>query len=166
MNTTLLGENTINLTGSFVQKGQKAPSFKLVGQDLKTRSLEDFAGRKVILNIFPSIDTSTCATSVRKFNERAASLDNTDVICVSRDLPFAQKRFCGAEGIENVSTLSDFRDGSFGRDYGVEMQNGALQGLHARAVVVIGKDGEVLYSEMVPSISSEPDYESALAAAR
>ena len=166
MNTTLLGENTISLFGSFVQNGQKAPDFTLVGQDLKTRSLKDYAGKTVILNIFPSIDTSTCATSVRKFNERAASLENVEVICVSRDLPFAQKRFCGAEGIENVSTLSDFRDGSFGRDYGVEMQDGVLQGLHARAVVVISPRGEVVYSEMVPSISSEPDYESALTAAQ
>ncbi len=165
MNTTLLGENTITLTGAFVQQGQQAPDFALVGTDLKTLSLSDFSGKTVILNIFPSIDTSTCATSVRKFNQRAASLPGVTVICVSRDLPFAQKRFCGAEGIDNVVTLSDFRDGSFGKTYGLEMQEGLFEGLHARAVVVIGPERNVLYSELVPNISLEPNYDAAISAA-
>ena len=136
----------------------------MVTNDLKTLSLANFAGKTIILNIFPSIDTSTCATSVRKFNESAAALPNVSVICVSRDLPFAHKRFCGAEGIENVITASDFRDGSFGKAYGVEIIDGIFRGLHARAVVVIGNQ-KILYSELVADIAAEPDYESALNAA-
>ncbi len=165
MNTTLLGENTIHLSGSFPQPGQPAPDFNLVGTDLQPKILNDFAGQKLILNIFPSIDTPTCATSVRKFNERAASLDGVKVLCISRDLPFAQKRFCGAEGIDDVINLSDFKDGSFGKAYGLEMTNGILAGLHARAIVVIGTGGEVLHSELVPNISSEPYYDAAINAA-
>lgn len=164
MATITLGGNPVHTNGSLPTMHTRAPHFTLVGNDLSTISLSDFAGQNVVLNIFPSIDTNTCATSVRMFNEKAAKLDNTKVLCISRDLPFAQKRFCGAEGIENVMTLSDFRDGSFGREYGVEMIDGKLAGLHARAVVVIGTDGMVRYEEQVPEIADEPNYDAALAA--
>jgi len=116
-----------------------------------------------VLNIFPSIDTATCATSVRSFNAKASSLENTTVLCISRDLPFAQKRFCGAEGLDNVICLSDFRDGSFGKTYGLEIADSALQGLHSRVVIVLDENGTVLHTEQVSEIANEPDYESALA---
>lgn len=164
MASVTLGGNTVNTVGQLPALHTPAPDFKLVKGDLSTASLSDFAGSKLILNIFPSIDTGTCATSVRKFNEKAASLENTKVLCISRDLPFAQKRFCGAEGIENVITLSDFRDGRFGKDYGLELVDGALTGLHARSVIVINEKGEVVYSELVGEIANEPDYDSALKA--
>lgn len=133
---------------------------------MSVTTLSDYAGKNVVLNIFPSIDTSTCATSVRVFNQKAAGLEDTVILCISRDLPFAQKRFCGAEGIENVLCASDFRTGQFGKDYGLEMIDGKLAGLHSRAVVVIGKDGNVVYSEQVAEIANEPDYEAALASIR
>ncbi len=158
-----LGGNPVHTVGSLPENGTKAPDFTLVKQDLSTTSLADFKGSKVILNIFPSIDTGTCAASVRKFNEKAASLENTKVICVSRDLPFAQTRFCGAEGIANVLTASDFKDGSFGADYGLTITDGPLAGLHSRAVVVINEEGNVVYTEQVPDIKDEPDYDNALA---
>lgn len=163
MSTITLKGNPIHTNGSLPQKGDSAKDFRLTKDDLSTASLADYKGKNVILNIFPSIDTPTCATSVRKFNETAASLDNTVVLCVSRDLPFAQKRFCGAEGLDNVHCLSDFKDGKFGRDYGLEMIDGKLAGLHSRAVVVIDADGTVTYSEQVPEIADEPNYEAALA---
>ena len=125
-------------------------------------SLQDFKGQRVILNIFPSIDTPTCATSVRTFNKMANDLTNTKVLCISKDLPFAQKRFCGSEGLENVVNLSDFRDGSFGNDYGVTLIDSVLKGLHARAIVVIDENGNVTYSELVSEIANEPNYEAAL----
>jgi thiol peroxidase len=125
--------------------------------------LGDFAGSKLVLNIFPSIDTGTCATSVRKFNESASQLENTKVICISRDLPFAQKRFCGAEGLENVVNLSDFKDGSFGKSNGLEIVDGVLAGLHSRAIIVVDEKGTVVYTEQVPEIANEPNYEAALA---
>lgn len=158
-----LGGNPVHTVGNLPENGTKAPDFTLVKQDLSTTSLADFKGSKVILNIFPSIDTGTCAASVRKFNEKAASLENTKVICVSRDLPFAQTRFCGAEGIANVLTASDFKDGSFGADYGLTITDGPLAGLHSRAVVVINEEGKVVYTEQVPDIKDEPDYDNALA---
>ncbi|MFP9117937.1 thiol peroxidase [Flavobacterium sp. RNTU_13] len=158
-----LGGNLVHTVGNLPENGTKAPDFTLVKQDLSTTSLADFKGSKVILNIFPSIDTGTCAASVRKFNEKAASLENTKVICVSRDLPFAQTRFCGAEGIANVLTASDFKDGSFGADYGLTITDGPLAGLHSRAVVVINEEGKVVYTEQVPDIKDEPDYDNALA---
>lgn len=130
--------------------------------DLGAASLADFAGTKLILNIFPSIDTGVCATSVREFNKTAASLENTKVLCISRDLPFAQKRFCGAEGIENVEMLSDFQTGDFGKNYGLELVDGPLKGLHARAVVVLDENHQVVYEELVPEIAQEPNYEAAL----
>lgn len=159
-----LGGNPIHTVGSLPGVGTPAPAFTLVGQDLKNASLSDFAGKTVVLNIFPSLDTSTCAASVRTFNQRAASLDNTVVLCISADLPFAQKRFCGAEGIENAVTLSAFRSADFGSAYGVTMVDGALAGLLSRAVVVIDPSGTVAYTEQVPEIASEPDYDAALAA--
>ena len=159
-----LGGNPINTSGELPQVGSKAIDFKLVQKDLSIASLANFAGSKLVLNIFPSIDTGTCATSVRKFNASASKLDNTKVLCISRDLPFAQKRFCGAEGLENIINLSDFREGSFGKSYGLEITDSVFTGLHSRAVVVIDENGTVLYSEQVPEIASEPNYEAALAA--
>lgn len=158
-----LGGNPVHTVGNLPENGTQAPDFTLVKSDLSTTSLADFKGSKLILNIFPSIDTGTCAASVRKFNEKAAALENTKVICVSRDLPFAQTRFCGAEGIENVITASDFKDGSFGTNYGLTITDGPLAGLHSRAVVVINEEGNVVYTEQVPDIKDEPNYDNALA---
>ena len=159
---TLRG-NPIHTSGELPAVGSPAPGFSVVGANLAEVELGEFAGKNVVLNIFPSIDTPTCATSVRQFNERAAGLDDTVVLCVSADLPFAQNRFCGAEGIENVQTGSTFRS-SFGQDYGVTLTDGPLAGVLARAVVVVGPDGTVKYTELVPEIGQEPDYDSALAA--
>lgn len=164
MATITLGGNAINTTGNLPKNGEKAPDFKLTKNDLSIASLEDFAGKKLVLNIFPSIDTGTCAASVRKFNEKASSLANTNVLCISRDLPFAQKRFCGAEGLENVINLSDFNNGKFGKDYGLEIVDGPLAGLHSRAVVVLDENGVVKYSEQVAEIADEPNYDAALSA--
>ena len=158
---TLRG-NAINTVGELPAVGSPAPGFKLAGADLGAVSSEQFSGKAVLLNIFPSVDTPVCATSVRTFNERAAG-DGVSVVCVSKDLPFAQKRFCGAEGIENVTTASAFRD-SFGEDYGVTIADGPMAGLLARAVVVIDADGNVAYTELVPEIAQEPDYDAALTA--
>jgi thiol peroxidase len=158
---TLRG-NAINTVGDLPGVGSPAPAFTLTGTDLGAVSSDQFHGKAVLLNVFPSIDTPVCATSVRTFNERAAA-GGLSVLCVSNDLPFAQKRFCGAEGIENVATASAFRD-SFGEDYGVTIVDGPMAGLLARAVVVIGADGKVAYAELVPEIAQEPDYDSALAA--
>lgn len=158
-----LGGNPIHTTGTLPEVNSKAPSFKLIQNDLSTSTLSDFAGSRLVLNIFPSIDTGTCATSVRKFNEKASNLENTKVLCISRDLPFAQKRFCGAEGLENVVNLSDFKDGSFGTDYGLEIADGVLAGLHSRVVIVVDDKGNVIYTEQVPEIANEPNYEAALA---
>ncbi len=158
-----LGGNPVHTSGDLPSVGAPAPSFSLVGSDLGEFDAGSFAGKTVILNIFPSIDTPTCATSVRQFNERAAGLDETVVVCVSADLPFAQNRFCGAEGIENVKVGSTFRS-DFGSDYGVTLTDGKLQGVLARAVVVIGPDGTVKHTELVSEIAQEPDYDAALAA--
>ena len=162
---TLKG-NPVTTIGELPKVGAKAPDFTLVKTDLGNVSLKDFAGKKVVLNIFPSIDTAVCALSVRTFNQKAAALANTVVLCVSKDLPFAHKRFCGAEGIEKVVAVSAFRGPDFGKDYGVTIQDGGLAGLFARAVVVIGADGRVLYQELVPEIAQEPNYDKALAAVR
>jgi thioredoxin-dependent peroxiredoxin len=158
---TLRG-NAINTVGELPAVGSPAPGFKLAGADLGAVSSEQFSGKPVLLNIFPSVDTPVCATSVQTFNERAAG-GGVSVVCVSKDLPFAQKRFCGAEGIENVTTASAFRD-SFGEDYGVTIADGPMAGLLARAVVVIDANGNVAYTELVPEIAQEPDYDAALAA--
>lgn len=160
---TLRG-NPFNTVGELPAVGSAAPAFALTGVDLGPVTNEQFGGKPVVLNIFPSIDTPVCATSVRTFNERAAA-DGATVVNVSKDLPFAQKRFCGAEGIENVITASAFRD-SFGEDYGIVLADGPMAGLLARAIVVIGADGNVVYTELVPEIAQEPDYDAALAAAK
>lgn len=164
MASITLGGNPIHTTGELPKIGSKAADFKLVKNDLSIASLTDFAGSKLVLNIFPSVDTGTCAASVRKFNEKASQLENTKVLCVSRDLPFAQKRFCGAEGLENVVNLSDFQNGSFGKDYGLEIVDGPLAGLHSRVVVVVDENGNVTYTEQVSEIADEPNYDAALAA--
>lgn len=158
-----LGGNPVHTSGELPEVGSDAPAFSLVGADLGEFDASAFAGKNVILNIFPSVDTPTCATSVRQFNQRAAGMDGTAVVCVSADLPFALGRFCGAEGIENVTTGSTFRS-DFGDDYGVTLTDGKLAGVLARAVVVIGTDGKVKYRELVPEIGQEPDYDAALAA--
>ncbi len=162
MSTITLGGNPVNTNNALPAIGSAAPQFQLVATDLSEVSLHDYLGQCVILNIFPSIDTPTCATSVRTFNTLANSLANTKVLCISKDLPFAQKRFCGSEGLENVINLSDFRDGSFGNDYGVTLIDSVLKGLHARAIVVIDESGNVTYSELVSEIANEPNYEAAL----
>ena len=164
MATVTLKGNPITTSGSLPAVGGKAPDFSLVKVDLSTVSLKDFAGKKLILNIFPSVDTPTCATSVRKFNVEAAKLADTVVLCVSRDLPFAHKCFCGAEGIDKVHGVSDFRDANFGKAYGLNITSGPIAGLFSRAVVVVDGSGTVLYTEQVPEIGSEPDYAKALAA--
>lgn len=155
--------NTVSTIGELPTVGEQAPEFTLVKADLSEVSLSSLAGKNVVLNIFPSIDTGTCATSVRKFNEKAADLDNTVVICVSADLPFAAGRFCGAEGIENVITGSTFRS-TFGSDYGVTFTSAPLTGLLSRSVVVINGNGSVIYTEQVAETTEEPNYEAALAA--
>ena len=150
--------------GSLPAVGSTAPEFTLTKGDLSDARLSDYKGQKVVLNIFPSIDTGTCAQSVRQFNQEAAELDNTKVLCISKDLPFAQGRFCGAEGIDNVEMLSDFRDGNFGKAYALSFTNGPLFPLLSRAVIVLDADGKVLYTEQVPEIVDEPNYKAALEA--
>jgi thiol peroxidase len=164
MASITLGGNPVHTSGELPKVGTKLADFKLVKNDLSVASLSDFAGTNLVLNIFPSIDTGTCATSVRTFNASAAQLENTKVLCISRDLPFAQKRFCGAEGIENVVNLSDFKDGSFGKTNGLEIADGVLAGLHSRCIIVVDANGSVIYTEQVSEIANEPNYEAALAA--
>ncbi len=164
MAQTKLGENIVNTIGNLPDIGSTAPNFILTGNDLKAVKLADFKGKKVVLNIFPSIDTGVCATSVREFNKRASGLDNTAVLCISKDLPFAFRRFCGAEGIDNVVTLSDFKNGGFSKDYGMEMADGGMNGLLARSIVVIDEQGKVKHTEIVPAIGQEPNYDAALKA--
>lgn len=162
MASIALGGIPINTNGDLPKIGTKAPNFSLIKNDLTVATLEDFAGSRLVLNIFPSIDTSTCATSVRKFNEKASQLENTKVLCISRDLPFAQRRFCGAEGLENVISLSDYKSDDFRKDYSLEIIDGVFAGLHSRVVIVIDENGIIKYTEQVPEIADEPDYESAL----
>ncbi|MBN2107983.1 MAG: thiol peroxidase [Deltaproteobacteria bacterium] len=164
MATTALKGNPVQLTGELPAIGSKAPDFLLTKNDLSDVTLKDFAGKKIVLNIFPSIDTAVCAASVRKFNQAFDKRTDAVVLCVSMDLPFAQARFCGAEGLNNVITVSDFRSPSFGSAYGVLIADGPLAGLCARAVVAIGPDGTVIYTQLVNEITTEPDYESALKA--
>ena len=161
MAVTLAG-NPIEVGGHFPQAGEMVENFTLVGNDLADVSLNDFAGKRKVLNIFPSVDTGVCAQSVRTFNQRASSLDNAVVLCISADLPFAQARFCGAEGLDNVVNLSTFRS-SFATDYGVALTDSPLRGLTARAVVVLDENDKVLHSELVAEIANEPDYDAALA---
>jgi thiol peroxidase len=163
MSKITLKGNEINTSGELSLIGSSAKGFNLIAEDLSTKTLNDFKGKKLILNIFPSIDTGTCAASVRNFNKEAANLTNTTVLCISRDLPFAQKRFCGAEGIENVVMLSDFKAGQFGKDYGLEITDGPLAGLHSRCIVILNEEGNVVYTEQVQETTEEPNYEKALA---
>lgn len=162
-NITLKG-NEFKTTGNLPELGNKAPDFSLTAGDLSLKSLSDYSGKNIILNIFPSIDTGTCASSVREFNKKSTDLENTVVLCISRDLPFAQARFCGAEGIDNVITLSDFAKGSFGKNYGLTIENGPLAHLHSRAIVIINAEGNIIYTEQVTEIADEPNYEAALKA--
>ncbi len=162
MATIKLGGNNIHTVGDLPEIGSKAPDFQLTKEDLSTATLEDFKGSRVIFNIFPSIDTDVCATSVRNFNKRATELENTQVISVSRDTPFALKRFSSANDIDNVTNLSDVQTGDFGQQYGVTIKDGAFKGFHSRAVLVIDTDGTVIYKQQVPEIGEEPDYLAAL----
>jgi thiol peroxidase len=155
--------NPTNTSGNLPSKGSVAPGFTLVKSDLTDLSLSELKGKKLILNIFPSLDTSTCATSVRKFNQLAAGKTGTVVLGISKDLPFAHGRFCTTEGITNVITLSGFRDTAFGKAYGVDIIDGPLAGLYARSIVIIDENGKVIYTQLVPEITQEPDYDSALA---
>ena len=162
--TVTLGGNPIQIGGTLPKTGSTAPAFKLVAKDLSDVTLDNYAGKRKVLNIFPSLDTPTCATSVRKFNAEAAQLKNTVVLCVSADLPFAQSRFCGAENLDNVQTLSTMRGRDFLQHYGVAIESGPIAGVAARAVVVLDENNKVLHSELVSEIKNEPNYAAALAA--
>jgi thiol peroxidase len=164
MATVTIRGNAVHTTGDLPTVGTSAPDFTLTKADLTDVHLQDFAGKRLVLNIFPSVDTGVCAASVRRFNQEASQLTDTVVLCVSRDLPFALNRFCAAEGLTNVVTLSEVRDGSFGDHYGVRLSDGKMAGLLSRAVVVIGADGKVTYTQQVPEITHEPDYSAVLAA--
>jgi len=157
-----LGGNPTNTIGDLPSVGSTISNHKFVNNDMEEVSLDDYKGKQIILNIFPSVDTGTCATSVRKFNEKAANLDNTVVLCISRDLPFAQKRFCGAEGIENAVTLSDFRNHDFSKTIGTEIEDGPFTSLNARAIIVLDAERKVKHTELVGEVADEPNYESAL----
>ena len=162
MAKTALKGNPVETSGSLPKVGEVAPDFKLVNSSLEEVKLSDYKGKNVVLNIFPSLDTGVCAASVRKFNKDAGSLDNTVVLGISADLPFAAGRFCSAEGIENVVTLSVFRDNKFAKDYGVLLVDGPMRGLTARAVIIVNPEGKVIYNQLVPEITEEPDYNSAI----
>lgn len=162
MSEITVKDRRVTTYGTLPEVGEKAPHFKLIKADLNTATLEDFKGKRVIMNIFPSIDTNVCATSVKNFNEKAVGLDNTTVLCISRDLPFAQKRFINDEGLRNVTNLSDFKEREFGKDYGLEMIDGPLEGLLSRVVIVLDENGTVIHTEQVEDISNEPDYKAAL----
>lgn len=164
MTTVTLGGNAVHVEGNFLQPGAQAPAFTLVKKDLSELSLKELQGKKVVLNIFPSLDTQVCSMSVRKFNDLAAKMNNTVVLAVSKDLPFAHGRFCTTENIENVIGLSAFRNSAFGADYGVALADGPLAGLLTRAVVILDEQGKVIYSQLVPEITTEPDYDKALQA--
>ncbi|MFC3282229.1 thiol peroxidase [Litchfieldella rifensis] len=166
MNQVTRAGTPVDVAGEFPKVGRPAPALCLTTQEMQDVTLADFAGKRKVLNILPSVDTPTCATSTRKFNELASSLDNTVVLVVSADLPFAAKRFCGAEGLDNVTTLSTFRHPEFHRDYGVALSSGPMAGLTARAVVVIDEHDQVIHSQLVPEIKQEPDYDAALEALR
>ncbi len=162
MATITLGGHTAHTSGNLPKIGSQLPDFTLTTIDLASQSLSEFDGQKLVLNIFPSVDTGVCSQSIREFNKMASSLENTKVLCISRDLPFAMARFCGAEGIEDVVSLSDFKDGKFGKDYGLEMIDSAFEGLLSRCVIVADENGKILYTEQVPEIGQEPNYEAAL----
>jgi thiol peroxidase len=162
MSTITARGTSIDVNGNFPEQGTAAPAFTLVGKGLADVTLESFGGKRKILNIFPSVDTATCAASVRRFNELASKLENTVVLCISADLPFAQARFCGAEGLENVETLSTLRHGDFLNEYGVAIASGPMTGLAARAVIVLDADNKVTHAQLVPELTEEPDYDAAV----
>jgi len=162
MATITLKGKPVTTSGELPKKGSIAPNFILTATDLSSKSINDFKGHNLVMNIFPSVDTGTCATSVREFNKKASQLDNTKVLCISKDLPFALSRFCAAEGLDNVVNLSDYKDGNFGKSYGLTFIDGPLETLHSRCVVVVNKEGDVIYTEQVPEIVDEPNYEAAL----
>ena len=164
MATVTLKGNQINTIGNLPEVGNKMPKFSLIKNDLSVLSNSDLNGKKVVYNIFPSVDTGTCAASTRRFNQEAAGLENTTVVCISRDLPFAQKRFCGAEGIDNVIMASDFKNGDFGKDLGVIFIDGPLNALLSRSVIVADENGKILFTEQVSETANEPNYEAAIAA--
>jgi thiol peroxidase len=164
MATVTLKGNAIHTSGNLPEIGTTAPDFTLAKSDLSDSKLSDYKGKKVVMNIFHSLDTGTCANSVRQFNTEAAELNNTMVLCISRDLPFAMNRFCAAEGIDNVETLSDFKDWNFGKSYGLEYIDGPIQGLLSRAIIVLNEDGKVIYTEQVQETVDEPNYKAALEA--
>lgn len=164
MASITLGGNPANTVGELPSTNTTAPSFKLTKSDLSEVSLSDYTGHKLVLNIFPSVDTGTCAKSVRQFNEEAAKLENTKILCISKDLPFAQTRFCGAEGIENVDMLSDYKTGSFGKEYGVAFADSAFATLLSRCIVVIDQNGKIVHTEQVAETADEPNYKAALEA--
>lgn len=159
-----IGGNPVITTGELPKVGSTAPDFELVATDLSTKTMNDFSGSHLVLNIFPSVDTGVCSASVRAFNKAASNLANTKVLCISRDLPFRQESFCAAEGIDNVIMLSDFKDAAFGKAYGLLMTNGLFGGLLSRCVIILNKNGEVIYTEQVPEIGQEPNYDTALKA--
>ncbi len=159
MATITLKDNPIHTIGELPEVGTQAQDFELVAKNLARVSMADFGGSRLVLNIFPSLDTGTCAASVRYFNELAGKLPDTKVLCISRDTPFAQSRFCGAEGLENVHTLSDFETGQFGKDYGLQMIDGPMKGFLSRVVIVVSADGKVEYTQQVPVLSDEPNYD-------
>ena len=164
MASITLGGNPANTVGNLPAINSQAPSFSLTKSDMSTKSLEDYQGSKVVMNIFPSVDTGTCSQSVRQFNQEAAELNGVKVLCISKDLPFAQNRFCGAEGIENVEMLSDYKTGDFGQAYGVTFADSAFATLLSRSVVVLDESGKVIYTEQVPETGDEPNYKAALEA--
>lgn len=163
MANVTLGGTPVETVGNLPKVGSKAPNFKLTAPDLSDKSNSDFKGSRLVLNIFPSVDTGTCAQSIRTFNEKASQLENTKILCISKDLPFAMARFCGAEGIENVESVSDYKTGKFGDDYGLTFSSGPFETLLSRCIVVIDSNGKVLHTEQVQEIADEPNYESALA---
>ena len=164
MATVTLGGNTVHTSGTLPEIGSQAPDFKLTAVDLSTKTLNDFSGHNLVLNVFPSVDTGTCAQSMRTFNKEASALDNTKVLCISKDLPFAMARFCGAEGLENVVSLSDYKTGDFGTTYDLAFTDSVLETLLSRCIIVIDSQGKVTYTEQVAEIADEPNYKAALEA--
>ncbi len=164
MATITLRGNPIHTSGDLPAVGSQANNFELVAKDLSRVSMKEYEGSRLVLNIFPSLDTGTCAASVRYFNELAGKLPDTKVLCISRDTPFAQSRFCGAEGLENVVTLSDFESGQFGKDYGLQVIDGPMKGFLSRVVIIVDASGKVEYTQQVPVISDEPNYAEVVAA--
>ena len=162
MASITLGGTPTTTIGNLPALGTKCPEFDLITKELNTVRLSDYSGKKLVLNIFPSVDTGVCSASVRTFNQHASSHSDTVILCISRDLPFAQARFCAADGLDDVVVLSDFKTGQFGRDYGVEIESGAFTGLHARAVIVTDSEHNIVYSELVPEIGQAPDFDNAL----